>query len=350
MSLTTAAVVILSLWVVGIVVAGLVMTLRPGGVGVKFTPASTPGSGGVGTNTQEIPLGGVAQVLGNFRGTVVAVLLEPASRRLRGIQLGGGISEGETVPGDAILGADGNTVSLADGWQDHASDDAPANTAIFRDNMPVVDQDGKRLGRLRLVSYDPASLTATALVIDARSTGDRRLVPMEQVVEAGPDRVVTNIRPAELGRLQTFATDWDLRQEIFERLAGDPALAGLQRALQVDVRDQRVRLRGYVADRGKAEQVETVVRNVPGVVQVQSQLTTDDQLAQAVKAALARDPGTGSAPIDVSVRSGIVDITGEVPDRATVRRIDQVMQNVDGAQVVHNMVVVRPGSASAARR
>ncbi len=339
MNLTTAAIVILSLWVIVIVAAGLVMALRPGGVPVKLGTAGAPAPAQTG-NRQEIPLGGVAEVLGNFRGRVGAVLVGSETRQLQGIQLGGGISEGEVVPADAIAGADGNTVSLTDGWQD----EPPGNSdgvATLTENMPVAGDSGKRLGRLRLVCYEPTSKTITALVIEGGAP-HRRLVPIDRVSEVGPDRVRTNLTQQDATRLEVFATDWELRQAILERLAGDPEFQGLARGFRVEVRDQRVTLQGYVHDRAQAARVEQAVRAVPGVQRLDSEITSDDQLAQTVREALARDTAAASARLEVAVNGGVVDVTGEAPDRTTLRRIDSVLQQVEGVQVVHNMVVVPP--------
>src|SRR5207248_1389462 len=182
-SLTTVAVIILSLWVLAIVIAGALMALRPGGAAIRFSPMAPAASADGATGRQEILLGGDAEVLGNVRGRVVAVLVDPKTRRVTGVQLGGG--------------------------------------------QPV-----------------------------------QRLVPMDRVVEVGPVRVVTNLPAAESSKLQPFATDRELRQMIAERLMAE----GLERAIQVDVRDQRVRLQGYVGDRSHVERVEQMVRSIPGVL------------------------------------------------------------------------------------
>jgi osmotically-inducible protein OsmY len=341
-SLTTVAVIILSIWVVAIVAAGLVMALRPGGAGVRFPAMAAPASAKGTIGRQEILLGGDAEVLGNIRGRVVAVLVNPQTRQVVGVQLGGGILEAETVPAEAIVDADGRVLSLQNGWQDQS--DVDGHLAVFKGNMPVVGANGKRLGRLRLVCFDPVSTTATELVVDVAGQPSQRLVPMHRVIEAGPVNVVTNLPAAESSKLQAFATDWELRQAISEKLAAE----GLQRALQVEVRDQRVNLRGYVGDRAQAERIEHLVRDVPGVLRVDPELVTNEQLAKSVREAIARDPVAAAARIDVSVQSGVVDITGQAPDRAAVRRIDAVTQQVEGAQVVHNMVVVPPRSAAMA--
>ena len=342
MSLTTAAVLIMSLWVVAIVIAGMVMVLRPGGVGVRFGQAGGTPADAV-SERQEIPLGGEAQVQGNVRGRVSAVLLNPATVAVEGIQLGGGLLEGETVPVDAIVDADGQTVTLTDGWPE-TTGDVDGKFAVMRGNMSVVGANGKRLGRLRAVCFDQASRIATALVVGSGGPASDRLVPMARVTEAAPERIVTNLPAAESGKLQTYATDWEIRQAIASQLAAE----GLQRAIRVDVQDQRVRLQGYVGDRNQAQRVDQSVRGVAGVLAVDSRLMTDDQLAQAVKDAIARDSAASAATVNVTARSGVVDITGVAPDRTTLRRIDAVTQGIEGAQVVHNMVVVPAGTARAA--
>ena len=342
-SLTTVAVIILSLWVLAIVIAGALMALRPGGAAIRFSPMAPAASADGATGRQEILLGGDAEVLGNVRGRVVAVLVDPKTRRVTGVQLGGGLLEAETVPIDAIVGADGRVLSLRDGWQDQTAE-ADGHLAVLKSNMSVVGANGKRLGRLRLVCFEPSAAVTSELVVEGGGQPVQRLVPMDRVVEVGPVRVVTNLPAAESSKLQPFATDRELRQMIAERLMAE----GLERAIQVDVRDQRVRLQGYVGDRSHVERVEQMVRSIPGVLRVELDLVTDDQLAQAIRDAIGRDAVAAAARINVTARSGVVDITGEAPNRATVRRIETLTQQVDGAQVVHNMVVVHPRFAATA--
>jgi osmotically-inducible protein OsmY len=244
-----------------------------------------------------------------------------------------------------VVDADGNTVHVTDGWQDRAVED-PQNHATLRENQSVATADGKRLGRLRVVCYDGNSKMATALVAEGAGSPYPRLIPMERVVEVGPDRILTDVARADAGQLNVFATDWDLRQAILERLAGDPEFEGLSRGLRVEVRDQRVYVRGFVADRARTDRVIQAIRNVPGVLRLDTDITSDDQLEQAVRDAIMRDQTLAGAHIDVTVRSGVVDITGEAPDRATLRRIDTITQQIEGVEVVHNMVVVPPKTAT----
>src|SRR5437868_7548105 len=131
-------------WVIAIAAAGLVMTLRPGSVAVRFAPTGAAGTGSTGRR-DEILLGGVSEVFGNFRGRVRGVQLRPDSRQLDDVALASGLEEAQ-VPATAILSADGQVLQLADGWPDSASDAPPTEAATLRENATVMSADGKRLG------------------------------------------------------------------------------------------------------------------------------------------------------------------------------------------------------------
>src|SRR5256714_11386872 len=338
MDLTLAAIIIMGGWVVLIVVAGLVMSLRPGGIAVRCAPAGDRVS--LIGRREEILLGGDAEVFGNVRGQVKAVQLAPGNRRLQDLELTGLGFEEQTVPADAILSADGRLVRLTDQWAG-SPDAARAEVATLRRDMPVKSADRKRLGRLRLVCFDPASGTVTALVIAGRGMPSLRALSIDRVREAGPNGILTDLKRDDWTNLPPFATDWDIKQAFAERLAAEPALRAMQRSVSIDVHDQAVTLRGYVNDGSQADQVARLIRSVPGVTQVDVKLLTDADLAKAVTEAIRRDPATSPAKVRVSAHHGTADITGEAPNRSTARAIDRVAAQVAGVQVVHNMVTIR---------
>jgi osmotically-inducible protein OsmY/sporulation protein YlmC with PRC-barrel domain len=345
MDLTLAAILILSAWVVAIVVAGLVMVLRPGGVAIRLAAAGDAPGAPAGPR-DEILLGGDAEVLGNVRGRVESVQLRPESRELQSIGLATGL-ETQTVPATAILSADGSVVRLTESWIE-SPDGSDGKAATLRRDMPVKGTDGKRLGRLRLVCFDPASGKVTALVIAGRGTPSRRLVPMDRVREVGPDGVILDVGSADWMKLQPFATDWEIKQAVMDQLAADPKLRAALRSISIDVEDQVVTLRGYAADTSQTEQVARLIRSIPGVLQIHRKLITDEDLADAVVAAIRRDPATSAAQVQVNAHDGTVDITGEAPDRATARAAERVASQVPGVQVVHNIVAVRRPAATSA--
>ena len=344
MDLTLAAIIIMGGWVIAIFVAGLVMVLRPGSVAVRLTPAGAAGSAT--GRRDEILLGGDAEVFGNYRGRVRGVQLRPDNRQLLDVELAVGLEE-EAVPASAILFADGQVLQLADGWSDVPPDGRATETARLRENATVFAADGKRLGKLRLVCFDDASRTVTGLVIEGRGTPSRRLLSIDRVTAAGPDRITTTIGASEWNTLQPFATDWEIRQSVLQLLTADPTVEALTRSVQIEVEDQRVQLRGYATDDAQAQRVAQVVRSVPEVAELDLDLITDNGLARAVREALARDPATSAAQLQVSAHLGTVDVSGEVPDRSLARRIDAVASQVPGVQVLHNVVSVRSASGLA---
>jgi osmotically-inducible protein OsmY/uncharacterized protein YrrD len=338
MNLTFFAIVIMGGWVVAIAVAGLVMVLRPGGAAIKLAGTGGGGAGAPIGPRDEIRLGGDAEVLGNIRGRVEAVQLQPGSRELQGIEVATGL-ETQLVPATAILSADGQVLRLAENWTE-PSEEAQAAGLTLRADANVVSVEGKRLGKLRLVCFEPGSRVVTALVVARRGT-EQRLLAIDRVKEAGPDRVVTDLRAADWAKLPLFATDWEIKQAFTEQLTDDPRLRAGQRSMTIDVQDQVVTLRGYVTDQSEAEELARIIRSVPSVLRVDRKLVTDADLARAVAAAIARDPAASAATVNVNAHYGTVDITGEAPDRATARAVERVAGQVPGVQVLHNMVAVR---------
>jgi osmotically-inducible protein OsmY len=350
MDLSLAAVIFMGGYVVAIMVAGLVMTLRPGGSTFRFAAAAVPTAAAPGRR-EEILLGGEAEALGNPRGSVQAVRLHPGNLKLQGLELasGFGLLEHQDVPATAIVAADGQVVSLDQTTADHLVDPSSEGVALRR-NMPVIAADKQRLGKLQLVCFDLASRTVTALVVvRGRMSRSQRLVPIDRVREVGPRGVVTDVKANEWTSLPAFATDAELRDAVVERLHSDADLQPFHRSLTVDVQDQIVRLRGFVANHAAEARAQQLAQSVPGVLRVESSVVRDDELAAAVRDALTRDPGTSAARVQVSSRFGTLQILGEAPDRATARRIEAVASRLPGVQAVHNMVAVRSGDVAAIR-
>ena len=345
MDLTLAAIIIMGGWVVAMVAAGTVMSLRPGGVAIRFAPAGAPAAAGTG-DRDEILLGGDAEVLGNVRGTVRAVQVRADNRRLVALELAAGPGlDGHPVPADSILSADGRLTRLAEAAAESPDGSGP-EAATLRGDMPVSAADGKRLGLLRLVCYDRGSKTVTALVVAGRGKPSLRLLPIERVREAGPTGIVTDLPSGDWAKLPIFATDWEIKQAFIEQLSVDPTLRDVERSVTIDVQDQVVTLRGYVADQSQAEGLARIIRSVPGVMQVDRKLITDDDMARAVTEAIRSDPGTRAGDVQVIAHHGTVDISGTAPDPATARKIEAVAGRVAGVQVVHNMVGTRRPAAA----
>ena len=63
---------------------------------------------------------------------------------------------------------------------------------------------------------------------------------------------------------------------------------------------------------------------------------SDPSLMQKVKAALASDPSTKDATIEIAASNGTVKLTGQVDSKATAERAQQVVAQIDGVKSVDN--------------
>jgi osmotically-inducible protein OsmY len=346
--LQLAAIVIMGGWVVAILLAGLVLALRPGGAAVKLTVA-TPISAKAGVQREVILLGAEAETHGNPRGRVQAIRLRKGGWQIQAIVLGDGLGVvASHLPADAIVSADGSAVELADESVDTTAETSSDDAVTLSAGMSVASVDRKRIGRLRLVSFDPASYVVTALVVEGPTTpASLRLLPTEHVTSVGPDGIATDIKRAAWMTLDAYASDWDLRQLITERIDDDRVLQPFARSITIDVQDQRVRLRGYVATQDQIDRAAQISRSVPGVLAIERAIVSDDALAEAVTRAIGQNPRTSRARVQVTAHFGVLDIAGEVPDVAVMKAIEQVANQVPGVQGVHNMVAVRSVAQSA---
>lgn len=347
MDLNLAAVVFMGGFVLAIVAAALVLAFRPEGGMVTISAAGRPAPEPAGRR-DEILLGGETDALGTPSGRVQAVLVQPATLEIQGLAVsrGAGLLEDQFIRADAILAADGQTVYLAETWTPAAAEEA-AGVVHLRHGAAVLSADRKRLGQLQVVCFDRESKVVTALVVaGGRGGNSLRLVPMERVQQAGPNRIVTAVRAAEWATLQPYASDRTIRQAVLDQLAGDPVLTPFLPSLGVEVRDQHVRLRGYVSERAQAERAAQLAAAAPGVLQVDQQIVSDDDLARAVSQAIGQEPATAAARVHVRSRFGRVEIGGSAPDPQTVRAIEDVAIRVPGVQAVHNLTMVQAGRRS----
>src|SRR5207245_568263 len=132
-------------------------------------------------------------VVGTVRRGVRAVLLGPKTHHLQGVTLTSGLDE-RAIPARAILSADGHVLRLSDNWAETDPTETETSGARLQENAVVVTADGKHLGKLRLVTFEPVSGLVTGLVVEGRRTPGQRLVSLSRVKEAGPNRIVTHLR------------------------------------------------------------------------------------------------------------------------------------------------------------
>src|SRR5712692_9358265 len=223
MDLNLAAVVFMGGFVLAIIAAALVLAFRSAGAMLTISGRPAPEPAG---RRDEILLGSETDALGTPSGRVQAVLVQPATLEIQALAVsrGAGLLEDQFVPADAILAADGQTVYLAETWTPAAPEEA-AGAVPLRLGATVLGADRKRLGKLQVVCFDRESKVVTALAVAGRRDGNSlRLVPVERLQRAGPNRIVTAVPAADWATLQPYASDRTIRQAVLDQLVGDPVL------------------------------------------------------------------------------------------------------------------------------
>lgn len=164
-------------------------------------------------------------------------------------------------------------------------------------------------GRVTLVGTVPTYRARAAADEDARVVRDVADVDNRLAVAISPE-------------LDT-PTDETLRATVLDVLGADPDLAAAD--IEVDVEAGTVHLFGSVPTFWERELARSVTTTLPGVrgivnaiVVVPTGSHSDEELARAVAASLARNRHVDLSAVDVEVLDGTVVLSGTVPD-VTVR-------------------------------
>lgn len=168
-----------------------------------------------------------------------------------------------------------------------------------------------------LVDDGRVTLVGTVPTYRARAAAEEDALVIRDVADVD-NRLAVAISP----ELDT-PTDETLRSAVLDVLAADPDLAAVD--IEVEVEAGTVRLSGSVPTFWERELARSVTMTLPGVrglvnalVVVPTGSHSDEELARAVAASLARNRHVDLSAIDVEVLDGTVVLSGTVPD-ATVR-------------------------------
>ncbi len=96
------------------------------------------------------------------------------------------------------------------------------------------------------------------------------------------------------------------------------------RHISVDVQRGRVTLTGHLSKENNRRRIEHIVRQVPGVTEIENCLVPDYDLTIRVAQALYRDERTRPYILPVGASHGWVRVDGEVPSRELQRIVEEV--------------------------
>jgi osmotically-inducible protein OsmY len=130
----------------------------------------------------------------------------------------------------------------------------------------------------------------------------------------------------------TRSGDSLLKQQVLTRLAGDPAITGLN--LDVTVSGRVATVAGQFEDPAQARLVLTTVSSTPGVMDVIEDLrVSDDVIRRTVIRALESDPIVGNVPVTVRCVNGEVTLQSDRTNDDQRKRLVRLAAGVTG--VVH---------------
>jgi osmotically-inducible protein OsmY/sporulation protein YlmC with PRC-barrel domain len=185
----------------------------------------------------------------------------------------------------------------------------------------------------------------THLVVDRGPLATRLIVPRELIGALGETVIRLDATKEELKGLHCVHTreDDDIEAEFRDRLLDIPLDPD---NFDIEVQSGLLRVSGTVADVATKRHVEGLAWAVDGVVGVKNELDTATSLRSRVVTALANDPRTDLAAIDISAQGSVVTLAGKVDDDTVVKAAEQVAKQVEGVtEVINDLVVERDEDA-----
>jgi hypothetical protein len=148
----------------------------------------------------------------------------------------------------------------------------------------------------------------------------------------------------QLGRLQPYRSDEELRQEVFDTLYDNVSLRVDLPGIEIHPIDGAVWLQGHVSNDGMRRLATEEIQGITGLSAVYNELVADDMLAAAVSAALAHDPRTAGAGqyIGVYPRLGEIHLRGSVQTAAAREGASTVALAVPAVKRVVNELHIDP--------
>jgi osmotically-inducible protein OsmY/sporulation protein YlmC with PRC-barrel domain len=232
--------------------------------------------------------------------------------------------------------------------QESAQEVQPENTqdraliagyeVALQKGQPVWATDG-RAGRVDLLFLDSKGQVQHFAVRKGRFLSHDVYVPVEMINRIDARGVWLTIDRAVLERLPSYQPDPVIAEEVDQALWRDEVLRIIDyEAIDFDVQDGVVTLRGYASTSTNKKRAERVVRKVPGVLDVENRLITDEEVAIAVSKALGRDERTRHQNILVSARHGVVTLNGEMESAEDWAAAEEVAASISQVRGVVNYI------------
>lgn len=235
-------------------------------------------------------------------------------------------------------GRQGHVVRLAEAVQTESPGSLHATQPMLtlRAGQSVACRDG-HAGQVRLLLSGPQGQVRHFVLHQGRRRGRDVIVPVDRIQEVGPDNVVLTVERRALISLPEYHPDDVIAAEVKRALWDDDALRE-DDALDVTVREGVAILNGYVMTAGSKARVEQAARKAPGVLGIEDQLTSDQELVSAVAHKVAGAACAQGRTVYVHARNGIVYLGGEAGSAAERTAIEECAASVSQVRGIINRI------------
>jgi len=278
-------------------------------------------------------------------GSLVQVILDPATRRLTHIGVRQGRLFGKTVhlPFEDVVNATGEGVTLnvkrADLLQASSSEVSGA-LLDNKSNVELVGSSSK--GTPILVAVQPGSGELAYIVAHNVHPGQDTLFHQNYVTSIEEGRVLVTVPEEVLQTLPPYRPDDVLQQEVERALFDFTPFHVDLKGIRIHVLDGVLYLDGNISSALKGDIATDQVLGVQGLLEVKNNLVADDRLASGLARALGQNPVTHDLPIGVYPRLGVVRLSGAVHTSQQKAAAEEIAKNYPGVRSVINDLVIDP--------
>jgi osmotically-inducible protein OsmY len=241
------------------------------------------------------------------------------------------------------------TIAPTPRFDELSADDRRRALASLRPGLPVFCVDSRRpVGKLDGV-LQPSARDAELLVRSGRLRSVVRRVPASDIDSGAPDRIVLVLERWQFEARPLYLPDDEVQQAVYDALkAVGPLRYTALRQVEVEVRNGAARLSGHVPTELHRQEAVQVAAATPGVVRVDDDLMSDEQLVRAVAVAMLPHPELQPSKVTISANLGTVILEGELDSPREVELAATVAAGVPGVTRVENRLHVRrPGAVRA---
>ena len=168
----------------------------------------------------------------------------------------------------------------------------------------------KKIGSVDHMLVDTGSGELTHLVVDTGLFSNSVVLPITHADRVDDDGIFVNINEKDIDQLPEYSPrdDDEILADLRERLKTEEFLAGID----IRVENGVLTMHGSVPDVQTKRRLEYAARTIEGVVEVENKLRPRNVMDSEVLAALANDPRTEFAVIEVIEDRNLVTLRGQV--------------------------------------